>query len=119
MNFFIAGFCSALLVPIVAWSPATTFTITAFWVLVLCVPLNIIYGLKCLRKSDGDLPEALALVDRRALTDLRTHRQHWRAALVVTRGQADDRPFWQHEIDVFDKTILILTGEGAKPHKPR
>jgi hypothetical protein len=52
---------------------------------------------------------------KEALEDLRTHASAWRNALVNARERAevfrpdtDDRSYWQHEIESFDRVIRAL-----------
>lgn len=54
-----------------------------------------------------------------ALEDCRTHRQAWRSALEIAKRNGiveppdrDDKSYWQHEIDAFDRTFSAL-----KSHK--
>lgn len=44
--------------------------------------------------------------------DLRTHQTAWRKALEIARdgSDADDRSYWEHEIEVFDRTLMAITG---------
>jgi DNA-directed RNA polymerase subunit RPC12/RpoP len=51
-----------------------------------------------------------------ALEDCRTHRAAWRKALLSAKEDAavippdiDDKAYWQHEIDAFDRTFAALT----------
>lgn len=50
-----------------------------------------------------------------AMEDLKTHRDAWRAALKFMKAHAtydppeiDDRIYWQHELEVFDRTFAVL-----------
>jgi hypothetical protein len=120
MNLFIAGVCAGTMIGLMSWQSPTTFNIIMFWCLAICVVLNVWIANRRRKKTESnDLPGRLALVDRHALIDLRVHREAWRTALIVTRGQAGVKPlepnehrsFWQHEIEVFDHTFAILVGE--------
>lgn len=61
--------------------------------------------------------------------DLFSHHQTWRSALVAQRDAAkveppdlDDRAYWQHEIDVFDRVYADLAasrGTAKAPAEPR
>jgi hypothetical protein len=51
-----------------------------------------------------------------ALADLGTHRRAWRTSLLASMRRAkydppdiDDRSYWEHEIEVFDRVLEILT----------
>jgi hypothetical protein len=56
----------------------------------------------------------------RVTDDLFTHREAWRTGLVLAKHSSqpptvdmDDRAYWQHEIDVFDRVFAAL--EAALP----
>lgn len=50
-----------------------------------------------------------------AVNDLTTHRDAWRNAIETAHGVADersedqdDKSYWKHELDVFDRTFGVL-----------
>jgi NTP pyrophosphatase (non-canonical NTP hydrolase) len=67
-----------------------------------------------------DAKEALANIGE--LSDLLTHYNSWRKALIIARDNAtpatvdsDDRSYWQHELNVFDRTFAIINGGDYAP----
>jgi len=55
-----------------------------------------------------------------ALHDLQTHARAWRSLLNEAADKAirrppdiDDRLYWEHEIEVFDRVVSTLAGLGV------
>jgi hypothetical protein len=68
------------------------------------------------------LPAAEGGRAKEALEDCQSHRRVWREALMsmkrrakVTPPDIDDKAYWRHEIEVFDRTFDVLATLPSEP----